>query len=222
MKKLSLAVSLFVGLLWAVPAQADLLGFAGTGQGSVVTVGGSYYTGSVFAGELNWNWVGVPPQGLAQSLTTFCVDLLNFVRNPQDVTVESTNAMNTPTNGAGARAAWLVNTFGGSGLTGYQAAGLQVAIWETIYDYASHSLSSGNFYVAANSQVLSYANTYLTALGTSTSEAIWLKTTQTPNGGQSQILRSVPEPATMTLLMVGLGLGGVLRRRVTSRPPQND
>jgi hypothetical protein len=62
---------------------------------------------------------------------------MNELLDPQQVTVDSTNSLTTPAADGAAKAAWLFNTFAAgihAGGTGIQAAALQVAIWEAIYD----------------------------------------------------------------------------------------
>ena len=74
---------------------------------------------------------------------------------------------------AGPKAAWLLNTYASAVGTGVQAAALQIAIWESLYDN-DHNLNTGNFslvtsnaaYTGAAEASLIYgqANTYLNGL----------------------------------------------------------
>jgi hypothetical protein len=214
-----------LALLSAVPAtvNAATLDFTGVGKADIVSISG-LRTVTAYAGELNWDWLGTPPAGFSQSLYTYCVDVLNNEADPQsNVAVRSTDDM-TPVSspysaaGAGAKIAWLVNTYAAgihSSGTNQQAAGLQLAIWETLYDSSlnTFNLSSGAFSVSASSATIGWATTYLTNLYSSsghTGVAAWLDSPGN-NVGQDQVT-SVPEPATVALLMLAVGALFTLRR----------
>jgi hypothetical protein len=210
-----------LALLRPAAASAGNLDFAGLGRGvSGISVNGVATYGNVFAGELNWAWLGAPPSGFESSIYTYCVDLLHTVTDPQTVTVKSTDDLNSPnsTTSAGQKAAWLFNTYA-SGIhqsgTGAQAAGLQIAIWEALYDTTA-GLNSGNVIFGGSgltAAVITAANTYLVALYSSapysTASALWLAPTGTTGQGQ---ITNVAEPATLFLLGLG-ALVVFLRRR---------
>jgi hypothetical protein len=90
-----------------------------------------------------------------------------------------------------------------------QAAGLQLAIWQTLYNPGAFSVLS------APSAALTYASTYLASLGLNSSTAGYLDAAA--GKGQDQLFR-VPEP--LSLIPTGLGfflLGMALRRRTRNR-----
>jgi hypothetical protein len=216
-----------MALMCSVPsaASAATLDFTGIGKADIVSISG-LRTVTAWAGELDWNWLGTPPAGFSQSLYTYCVDVLNNEADPQyNVAVRSTDDL-TPTttpysaSGAGGKIAWLINSYAAtihSSGTNDQAAGLQVAIWETLYDSSGNTfnLSQGNFIVSASAGTMYWASTYLTNLYSSannTGRTVWLDSPGNGNG-QDQVTVAVPEPSTVALLIVAAGLIFALGRK---------
>ncbi len=213
-------ICLLAGFLLIAPAQAraDVINFNGLGRGSAVSttlsLGGTTYVRNVLAGQLNWTWAAT-----GQSFYAYCVDLVNYLQSPQTVSkVSSTGFTNGVVNG-GAKAAWLFNTYAaaifGSG-SNTQAAALQVAIWEAMYD-TTNSLTGGAFRLATTGAIRTQAQTYLNALysgpgGYQTSVATILSTSR----GQDQITR-VPEPATLVFFGLGCAGAGFFVRRRTGK-----
>ena len=203
----------FAAGIFVVPtvAQAETIKFIGVGNASTVTIGGSIaanYHGTVQAGEYNWSWVGTAPAGFAQSFYSYCVDLSSFVQAEQTVTPVSTSGFTNGVANGGAKAAWLFNEYAAgihslsnATTAAINAAALQIAIWEAMYDTTSNLGYGGFTATAANTQVTTQATSYLSALYSSqpwTAVATVLSTDK----GQDQIVRQVSEPST--LIMVGL------------------
>ena len=198
---IAMVVTLSVG---ARRAEAASIDFLGLGSYSVVNVIGPV-SGNVYAGELEWAWVGTPPQGFTQTFTSFCLDIKSYLTDPQTVVVKSTDDFN-PVPDAGGKAAWLVNTFAAT-ISGNQAniraAALQVAIWEVVYD-TTNDLLAGTFRLGTGGNILAQAQSYLSALYSpagsyQTAHGRWLEA----DPGQDQLVVPTPEPATLLLLALG-------------------
>jgi hypothetical protein len=218
-------VLLIASLIAPTSADAETIDFLGVGHASVVSVGGSIFSGSVWAGELNWQWVGTPPEGFAQSFYSYCVDLGSFLRDPQTVTLRSDDGFTNGVANGGSKAAWLLNSYASDirntaandiTAANTQAAALQVAIWEAMYDSLSSTTtwwSNGNFLLNTTGAVRTQATAYLTELLTHSfadSSAVILSA----NYGQDQITHGVSEPSTLLLM----GLAFIFFARLVRRP----
>ena len=185
--------------LLAVPslARADSFSaaFAGTGFGQTVTVTG----GSVWAGQLR----GTGPAGQFDDFISFCVDIHNYLEPTQTFKVKSTNDL-TPDGG---QIAWLVNTFFWSIGSNAAGAGLQLAIWNVLYDN-DWTLDGGAF-SASSSAPRTAASEFLAALRDNNrhSNAVFLDTRY----GQDQV--TVAEPATAVLFGAATLVAAIRRRR---------
>ncbi len=143
-------ILLFASLTILAPGLASAaainIDFTGMGKAEIVTVAGARNV-SAWAGELTWTWFDGKPAGAADSFYSYCVDLLNNEQNRQAVDISSTEAMTTPNFGA-QKAAWLFNTYAATvhatGTTA-MAAGLQLAIWEVLYDDGVSLTAGTNF-----------------------------------------------------------------------------
>ncbi|MCE9557630.1 MAG: PEP-CTERM sorting domain-containing protein [Armatimonadetes bacterium] len=197
-------ILIFSAMIAAVSSNASLydVKFLGTGAGKSVgiTINGSNKT--VFAGKLNFK---KNPSG--PSFQTVCADLGVSISGGAvyGVTSSFSNVGTTAVKKAGN----IVGASFNSANSNDDAAALQLAVWEALYDGASApSFSSGNFKTSASSSVKTKATAYYAKISQA-GNALYLKATPT-GSGQSQ-LTAVPEPAALASL--GLGLALIIRRK---------
>lgn len=206
------AAVLFAALI-LIPsaAHAGSIDFLGVGKAAAVSISG-VRTGSFMAGELNWAWIGTAPDQFAQNFYSYCVDVQQNLTDPQTVTARSSNGFTNGVEFGGTKAAWLFNTYAAgihantnTSTANIQAAALQIAIWEAMYD-TTGNLGGGNFILNTTGSIRTQAQTYLTSLynagdGALNSVATVLEVVS-PNRGQDQIISKVSEPSTLILMGV--------------------
>ena len=220
-----LGAALLFASLVLIPSEgyAGQIDFRSIGHGAAVSISG-VRTGSFMAGELEWQWVGTAPSGFAQQFYSYCIDVSQNLTDPQTVTARSTDDFTNGVTDGGSKAAWLFNTYAAgirsntntSGAN-IQAAALQVAIWEAMYDTTAN-LGGGAFILNTTGSIRTQAQTYLTSLytpgGFNTGVATVLEVIA-PNRGQDQIVARVAEPSTLMLMGVALL---AFTRKVRRRP----
>jgi hypothetical protein len=149
----------------------------------------------------------------------YCADPTSALsQGPTFVTAMPDSAFNY-----GGRLAWLYHTYNPNLTKGWEAAALQLAIWEVIMDNGADDLLAGLTKVTSNtdSQVTNLAKTMLQASAgkSSTGLTFWVPNqgppavSQTLFRGGSNVLIPTPEPANAFLLGAGLILLGAIRKR---------
>jgi len=191
-------------------ACADMIQFDSVGLNQVESIsgdGGSNFI-SAYTGELNFT-----DETTTTNYTTFCVDILDEIHSGSqwDSNLQLSNTLGNP---AMDRAAAIISADFNSVHTNDEAAGLQLAVWDAIYDNgASFDADHGTFQAQnVSSSVLNYANQYY-ADRNGNGVALYFGTHTNQDGhvtGQAQ-MTPVPEPSTVAGILVGAL--ALLRRR---------
>lgn len=182
------------------------LRFDGTSGGQNVNITYLGNNRGVFAGRLAmFNLV------TSTSLFTYCGDLDNTISNGQSWNCTPILAAAHSANMGLAGSILATNI--AAAVSDDQKAGLQLAIWEAVYDGGVNGgtadFGTGDFKTSANATILGHANTFYASsiLG---ANAIYYRP-EPSNAGQGQ-LGAVPEPASMAVLAVGV-LAAARKRR---------
>ena len=99
------------------------------------------------------------------------------------------------------------------------SAAFQAAIWEIAFENSgTYSLASGAFAMTSPSAVTTQAQTWLNNLGNYSPASYSVSVWSSPSQQDALVFARVPEPATYTMLLAGLGLMTyTARRRKTAR-----
>lgn len=215
MKKL---FGLFVCAAVAAGASANLISikYLGTGSGdsSGVNVRINNSNKNVFAGQLRFN---APPLG--SNVHMFCVDLLTSISVNQSFNVKMSSTKDNSNLGivyAGRIfGKHFKDTFiGTTAQRNDKAAGLQLAIWEALYDQGATFNSTGGVFrvnSGATNNAMMWAQTYYSAI-TSSGYSARLLSADPARSGQNQ-LTVVPGPAAIALPFIWFGSALARRRR---------
>jgi PEP-CTERM motif len=197
----SLAFALLI-LPSAASADSFSASFAGTGLGTVVGVSNGGSTFNVWAGQIKWDASGV------DDFIAYCIDLTQAAQNTQQFTEATPGGISASDANA---ISYLVTRNFTSITTNWMAAGLQLAIWNVLYDsdYTVDYLSGGSF-KSTSTGASAYANLFLADLDAQSNPTGTARFLDTRRGnGQDQV--TVPEPAT--LLLLGAGFATLTARR---------
>lgn len=194
----------------------DTVTLVGGPTGNLVTNAGAFLGSVTGAPGFNTNSLYTFCVELGQNIAGFAVSANNYT--PVDPSIPGYNV--GPPNGWGSNAAGISARLdqllayvlgGGSGgvTNATDASALQLAVWETIYDFGSNSLTAGSFTATSAFGAVPKANIFLSAslfyLGPVTH--YWVMT----NPDLQDVLVPVSEPGTIAL--AGIALLGLARSR---------
>ena len=208
-------VALIVSVVFAASmASAYLvqLNYVKVDPAKVVTIGGTYYSGGVYAG----NYV-VDIAGMGR-LYGYCVDPSNA---PGSTKTYDLRPIPESTEGSGSgyeAAAWVL----AQRYTGNHATAAQIAVWELVWDWESENLANGNFTYSGSSYTAEVQNIINAALAVNYSTfdhsgyrlAVSPPTDTFFRVNYQDYIVPIPIPAAAWLLGSGLiGLVIIRRRR---------
>lgn len=190
------------------PANA-ILTYMGTDCGENVTLAG-IFNGGVFAGKLKFN-DSLNACGVGFNFLTVCADLQHTIGtgNQWNPTCTLTGSMSANYALAGN----IVDQYFNSAVLNPDCAGLQLAVWEAIYDGGVFDLNNGNVQATGSAGALAAAAFYYNNVSSTNSAMFIDDFNQVPGTfiGQGQ-LTPVPEPGSMVALACGAAI--VILRRV--------
>jgi hypothetical protein len=193
-----------LGLL--VPSAASADGFTATFAGTGLGAGVSGYNGgssfNVFAGQIRWD-AGV------DEFLSFCLQLDSPLQPEQYFDTSMPSHISAY---EAASISYLVTKNFSTIATNWMAAGLQLAIWNVLYDN-DYRASEGAFRSSTSSATY-FADKFLADLSNQKlpfGSALFLNS-QPGTRGQDQVTYSTPEPGTLLLLGVGAAALAVRRR----------
>ena|GEM_PF-2617303 len=220
-------------------AGLSLLGTASATAGPITINVGSFSGGSAvinapgtLANGLDVVLGSVLITGDLGTFQSYCVDLQHYdLSGPNQTVVNTMNNWNNTAVPAhadlgGGAASWLYNTYGLAAV-GNQAkeAALSLAIWNVLYDNDFTVLGGTGFSVSSlsNQTYGTLANQYLASLQTAMTQGVtlpndlWLQTANVSQNYAQDFIAPVPEPATLSLLVIALACGAVFVRKERSR-----
>lgn len=212
-KLLSISLAAVVVAALASTARADNFQYTGMNLGNAETAT-LYMNGNkivtAYTGKIDFVNVNT-----STAFSTVCADINSDLNSGS----HSYNLSSTdPLGSTGVdKAGRIVGQYFALATTADQQAGLQLAVWDALYngsssfDLTGSKTNTGFSVTGASSGALTWGASYYAAVNTNFGSATYLQTSA--SGGQSQLTaQAVPEPASIAALGVGL-VGLFVRRR---------
>ena len=218
-------------MIASLPAKADFYGtidlkYTSVGPGGAMTITSSGHNGAVLTGVYNLSLMNATNtfDGYLDDgpVDAFCIDVWDYAPGSfQQYNIMSLDA--APDPGAGpmgatkaSHLAQLLDNYWNGPLDNITASAIQIATWEVVDENTDsfYSLTSGNFKVSGNADVMTLANTMLGSITTGSpfNNYVALSNSTTENKYQDYVVKT-PIPPSVIIGLIGMGVAGLKLRK---------